>query len=258
MTKLQKTVVGLILIILSIIFYRFPRTYLLADITAIVVTIICGKDMVIGALRGVIKGELNVAELVTIAIIASLSIGEYLVAAEVAFIMTIGGYLEERVIDKSKKAITDLKSLIPQNVRLKISSEESKIVSIDDIKPGDIIIVKPGEDIPVDGTITKGSTLLSEASITGESSPVPKRTGDMVYAGSLNYEGALLIKTSRQGDKTILGKMVELTEKALKGKTPTIRLADRFAAWFTPLVLSRNYLNGRYFKRRYSEEFNKN
>ena len=252
MTKLQKTVVGLILIILSIVFYRFPATYLLADITALVVTVICGKDMVIGAVRGVLKGELNVAELVTIAIIASLSIGEYLVAAEVAFIMTAGGYLEERVIDKSKKAIKDLKSLSPQNVRLKISSEnwdqnpvpseESKLVSINEIKPDDEVIVKPGEEVPVDGTILKGITLLSEASITGESSPIQKTVGDMVYAGSLNYEGALLIKTLKQGDNTILGRMVELTEKALEERTPTIRLADRFAAWFTPLVLSLTFL----------------
>lgn len=234
--KLYEVVAGLSFIIFSIIFYRFPRTYLLADALAVGAAVICGREMVVGAIVGVIKGKLNVAELITLAIIASFILGEYLVAAEVAFIMTVGGYLEERVIDRSRRAIHDLASLIPNEARLKAGDNE-RMIPLADIKPGDLVLVKPGEEIPVDGAVEAGSSLVSEASITGESRPLGKVPGDFVYAGSLNFDGALEIKTLKPAQLSALSKMVELTQKALQEKTPTLRLADRFAAWFTPLVL---------------------
>ena len=239
--KLYETVLGFTLIILSIIFYRFPATYFLADLLAIVATVVCGREMVVGAIKGVLKGQLNVAELITIAIIASFALGEYLVAAEVAFIMTVGGYLEERVIDRSRRAIDDLVTLIPNEARLKVAGSE-KVVPVEEIKAGDIVLVKPGEEIPVDGTVTAGTSLVSEANITGESKPLGKIPGDTVFAGSLTYDGALEIETEKVGSRSALGRMVELTQTALSEKTPTVRLADRFAAWFTPLVLSLAFL----------------
>ncbi len=240
-SRLYRTITGLGLIILSIVFYRFPGTKLPADLLAITAAVICGTEMVIGAVKGVIRGKLNVAELVTLAIMGSFALGEYLVAAEVAFIMTAGGYLEERVVDRSKKEIHELFSLIPQNARLKIINEE-KMVSLAEIKPGDLVMVKPGEEIPVDGIIDSGSSLVSEANITGESAPRSKRPGDSVYAGSISLDGALTVKTRRTGGQSTLGRMVQLTNQALEEKTPTVRLADRFAAWFTPFVLSLTFI----------------
>lgn len=239
--KLYETVIGLTLIILSIIFYRFPQTFLLADLLAILATVICGREMVVGAIRGVLKGQLNVAELITIAIIASFALGEYLVAAEVAFIMTVGGYLEERVIDRSRRAIDDLVSLIPNEARLKIGDTE-KVIPVAEIEVGNIVLVKPGEEIPVDGTVKSGTSLVSEANITGESKPIGKMAGDVVFAGSMTFDGALEIETEKTGDRSALGRMVQLTQQALSEKTPTVRLADRFAAWFTPMVLSLAFL----------------
>ena len=168
-------------------------------------------------------------------------LGEYLVAAEVAFIMTVGGYLEERVIHKSRRAIDALFALIPGQVRLQDGDGE-KMVDLVEVRPGDTVLVKPGEEIPVDGAVSAGRSLVSEAKITGESRPLAKKPGDMVFAGSLSFDGALKIKTLKRGDQSALARMVELTQKALEEKRPTIRLADRFAAWFTPLVLSLTFL----------------
>ena len=240
-SRLYRTIAGLGLIILSIILYRFPGMKLPADILAIMAAVICGTEMVIGAVKGVVQGKLNVAELVTLAIAGSFFLGEYLVAAEVAFIMTAGGYLEERVIDRSKKEIQERASLIPQEARLKTITAE-KMVPLAEIKPGDLILVKPGEEIPVDGIIDSGSSLVSEANITGESSPLSKRPGDTVYAGSISLDGALEVNTRKAGGQSTLGRMVQLTHQALKEKTPTLRLADRFAAWFTPFVLSLTFI----------------
>ncbi len=241
MTKRYETMIGLILILLSISLYRFPSTYGVADVLSIVATIVCGRDMVIGAIKGVIRGKLNVAELITIAIIASLAIGEYLVAAEVAFIMTAGGYLEERVIDRSRRAINALISLIPSQARLMVDGEE-KMLPLSQVTTGVVVMVKPGEEIPVDGMVLTGTSLVNEASITGESKPINKSPGITVYAGSMNIDGALEIKTQKAGNESVLGRMVELTQKSLNEKTPVIRLADRFAAWFTPLVLALTFL----------------
>lgn len=240
-SRLYRTVIGLVLIILSIIFYRFPETNLLANLLAVAAAVVCGTEMVIGAVKGVIRGKLNAAELVTLAIIGSFALGEYLVAAEVAFIMTAGGYLEERVIHKSRKAIHELSSLIPQSARLKISDDE-KMVPLTEIKPGDLVLVKPGEEVPVDGIINSGSSLVSEANITGESMPQGKRSGDSVFAGSISLDGALEILTQKAGNQSTLGRIVQLTHQALEEKTPAVRLADRYAGWFTPLVLSLTFL----------------
>jgi len=235
--RLYETVVGISLFVLSIIFYRFPETYLIADLLALVVTVICGREMVIGAVKGVIGGKLNVAELVTLAIIASLVIGEYLVAAEVALIMTVGGYLEERVIDRSKKSIDNLVSLIPVEATIKRDGSEVR-VPLQNIAIDDTVLVRPGEEIPVDGQIINGRARVSEAAITGESLPQDKSEGDMVYAGSFSLDGYLAVKVENRGENSVLGKMVDLTRKALADRPPTVRLADRFATWFTPLVLT--------------------
>jgi len=240
-SKFYETIAGLALILLSIIFYRFPQTYLLADILAVLAAVICGRELVVGAIFGLLKGKLNVDELITVAIIASFVLGQYLVAAEVAFIMTVGGYLEERIIEQSRKAIDELAALMPGQARLKGSGGE-KMVPLEHIQRGDLVLVKPGEEIPVDGVVLRGSALVSEAKITGESKPGVKKPGDTVWAGSISFDGGLEIKALKAGKKSVLARLVELTQQALEEKTPAIRLADRFAAWFTPLVLSLTFL----------------
>lgn len=231
-----ETIVGGSCIILSIILYRFPETYRLADALAIIATVICGTRILFGALKGVIRGKFNVDELIALAIISSFLLSEYLVAAEVAFIMTLGAYLEERVLERSRKSIEELYQLIPQTARVKMA-EDYTIVPLSEVKINDLVLVKPGEEIPVDGLIVIGASSVNEANLTGESKPQPKSPGDLVYAGSVNLEGALEIKTQKVGEHTTLGRLVKLTEEALKNKTPSIRLIDKFANWFTPTVL---------------------
>ncbi len=241
LTPTQETIIGLSLIVLSIVFYRFPRTYLAADAMAVLAAVLCGRKIVAGAVAGLSKGRLNVDELISMAIIASLILGEYLVAAEVALIMTVGAYLEERAMEKSRRAIDELAALIPARGRLKTAAGE-RLVALSELRPGDLVLVQPGEEIPVDGRVKAGSSLVNEGKITGETRLQGKKPGDAVFAGSLNFDGVLEIETLKAGTHSALARMVELTGKALEEKTPTVRLADRFAAWFTPLVLSLTFL----------------
>ncbi|MBT9145886.1 MAG: putative manganese/zinc-exporting P-type ATPase [candidate division WS2 bacterium] len=234
--KSYEMAIGLGLIFLSLLFYRFPSLELVGDILAIIAAVICGKSIVLDTLKGVIKGKLNADELITLAIVGSFFLGEYLVAAEVAFIMTMGAFLEDKVVDRSRKAIGELSSLIPHEARIRHEGDFA-LVPISQVKINDLVLVKLGEEIPVDGIIISGMSSVSEASLTGESKPLIKNSGDFVYAGALNMEGALEIKTLKIGKQSALGRMVTLTEEALKEKTPVMRLADRYASWLTPIVL---------------------
>lgn len=243
--KLYEVITTLILIIFSILFYRLSSNYaffeigkiykLIAQILAILATIITGKDIIIGAIRGLISLKFNVDELISSAIIASVVMGEYLVAAEVAFIMTLGTFLEDMVSEKSRKSIEGLYKLAPHQARLKLQDGE-RMVDIDEVKEGDMVLVKPWEEIPVDGLIVEGNSSVNEANLTGESNPVDKSLGDMVLAGTQNLDGLLMIKTTKVGKSSALGRMIELTREGLKEKTPLIRLLDKFASWFTPAV----------------------
>ncbi len=237
--------ISLLLIILSIGFYRLNVMYTLystgvifryiAQTLAIIATILTGKNIILGAIKGLIKKKFNVDELISMAIIASIVTGEYLVAAEVAFIMTIGAFLEDRVSDRSRKAIEELYKLAPRRARLRLKNED-KMIPVEEVKPGDLILVKPWEEIPVDGMVTTGFSSVNEASLTGESKPSDKSPGEMVLAGTQNLDGALEIKTLKVGSSSALGRMIELTREALREKTPLTRLVDKFASWFTPAV----------------------
>lgn len=242
--RAYEVLAALALILLSVIFYRlsggikpissfFKST---ADILAIIATILIGRNIISGALKGLLRKKFNVDELISLAILGAFLTGEYIVAAEVAFIVTMGAFLEDRVSDKSRRAIEQLFKLAPCKARLRLGKEDI-LVPIEEIKSGDPVLVKPGEEFPVDGVVTGGLSSVNEASLTGESKPVDKSPGDMVLAGTLNLDGALEVKTLKVGGSSALGRMIELTRKALREKTPLIRLVDRFASWFTPAVL---------------------
>lgn len=225
------------LILLSWLLEKFgigPK--ILCDSIALLAVFMVGGPIVLGSIKGILTLRFNVDELVSLAIIGALSIGEYLAAAEVALIMTIGSLLEEFTAQKSKKAIREIKKLSPENARIRRSGEDI-LVPIENLVPGDLIIVKPGEEIPADGVVTKGLSSVNEASITGEAGPIDKFEGDLVFAGTINLTGVLEVKTNKVGSESLLGKTIELMEKAQIEKMPIMRMADRFAQWFTPIVI---------------------
>src|SRR5262245_29428535 len=176
---------------------------------------------------------------IAIAVIAALVVGEYFAAAEAVFIMLVGEGLEEYASRRTRLAIQKLIELTPKTARLKISNAsscEEREVRIAEVSTGDILIVRPGERLPVDGVIVAGASSINEAPITGESLPVDKAVGDAVFAGSINTAGALEVRAERVGADTTLAQIIALVEAAEEKRAPVVRLADRYAKWFLPLL----------------------
>jgi len=206
------------------------------DAAALLAVILTGGPIILRAVRGIFAREMNVDELVSLAIIGALSIGQYLAAAEVALIMVIGSLLEEFTAQRSRQAIQGLIKLSPINARVR-RRDGDLLVPIDTVIPGDLVLVKPGERIPVDGTVTSGFSSVNEAPITGEAMPVDKLGGDLVFDGTTNLTGGLEIRVSRAGSQSTLGKIIQLMGEAELDNMPVMRLVDRYARWFTPAVI---------------------
>jgi len=173
---------------------------------------------------------------VSIAAIAALLIGEYLAAAEVIFIMLIGGALEHYAVAKTHSALEKLLELAPKTARVKRDGEELE-VPIDQVQVGDVVVVRPGERIPVDGVVVSGRSSVNQAPLTGESVPVEKTVGDEVFAGTLNEFGTLEIRATQVGPDTKLGQIAQLVREAQERKGKVQKLADKYAQWFVPVLL---------------------
>jgi len=196
-----------------------------------------GLPIVWGAARGLLRRRVNVDELVALAIAASLMQGEVLTAAVVGFIMALGSEVEEAISDSARRSIRALAAMTPQEAGL-ITPEGVKSVPVAAIRPGDRILVRPGESIPVDGVVATGRSAVDESSITGESVPRERGEGEEVLAGTLSYNGVLEITAGRVGADTTLGRVMRLVEEAEAHKPAAVRFVDRYARWFTPLVLT--------------------
>lgn len=180
------------------------------------------------------------ALLITIAMIASLAIGEIFAAAEVAWIMALGALLEDWTVERAKKGLKNLIELTPQTGRLiyeKNGKKQEKIISVDEIKIDDVLRVLPGEKIPVDGVVIDGDSSIDQSVITGESLPVDKSDGDEVFCGTLNMYGVLDIKTTSLGENSSLQKLIDLVKQADEKQAPTQRIADKWATWLVPVAL---------------------
>lgn len=195
-----------------------------------------GIPIVWGALSGIIKKQINVDELVSLAIIASLFAGEFLSAAVVSFVMVVGSLIEEATGESARRAIRALVKITPKEATRVTGSTERKI-PISEIKVDDLLLVKPGERIPVDGIIIDGMSAVDEAAITGEPIPVEKTAPDPVYAGTLNQNGVITMKTTQVGEDSTLGKVIRLVSEAEAHHPETVALIDRYAKWFTPGIL---------------------
>ncbi len=196
-----------------------------------------GLPIVWCALRGVVRGEVNVDELVSIAIIASLIEGEVLTAAVVSFVMVFGSLIEAATSDSARKAIEALMTIAPDTAT-RIVGGAMEVVRIDAIRPGDRLLVKPGERIPVDAMVQVGVSAVDESSMTGEPIPKEKTPGDDVFAGTLNQNGVIEIEALRVGEDTTLGKVIKLVAEAEAHRPHSLTLIERYARWFTPAILA--------------------
>ena len=199
---------------------------------------LCGIPIVRGAIAGLIT-ELDIKAdvLVSIALIASVMIGEIFAAGEVAFIMTIGAFLEERTVAKARAGIEKLVHLTPTTARVILTGEEITIPA-ERVKVNDTIRVLAGETIPVDGIIIKGQTSVDQSIMTGESLPVDKREGDEVKSGTVNQFGAFDMEAQKVGEDSSLQRMIHLVESADAGKARIVGIADRWATWIVIIAIA--------------------
>ncbi|MFS8963256.1 heavy metal translocating P-type ATPase [Lactobacillus delbrueckii] len=175
--------------------------------------------------------------LVTLAILGSFVIQEFEESAIVAFLFFFGAYLEQKTLAKTRSAIKKLVEMVPETALRQTADGDFEEVDLDDLDEGDILLVKTGGKIPVDGEVVSGSGTANEASITGESMPLGKKPGDPVYAGTILENGTIRIKAEKVGDETTFGKIIELVEEAQDSKSQAERLIDRFSKYYTPVVL---------------------
>ncbi|NLV33787.1 MAG: heavy metal translocating P-type ATPase [Clostridiaceae bacterium] len=175
--------------------------------------------------------------LVTIAVIGAFIIGEFTESAIVTFLFLFGAFLEQRTLNKTRSAIKELTQMAPENALKQMESGEFIEVEIDEVDVGDVLLVKTGAKVPVDGTVLTGEGYINEASITGESFPVSKAKGSLVYAGTILENGTLQITADRVGEDTTFGKIIELVEEAQDSKSEAERFIDKFSKYYTPAVL---------------------
>ncbi len=210
---------------------------------AIILTIVGGYKIFLEAITGIFKSIRNIewdisADLaVAIAAVAALAIRQYTAAAEVVFIMIVGEGLELFGVVKTRGAIGKLMALSPQTACVKRDGVEERI-PVEEVEPGDIVVVRQGERIPVDGEVIRGSSSVDQSTITGESMPVEKAVGDEAFTGTMNQFGVLEIETRSVGEDTVLGRIVHLVEEAQESKAPVERTVDRYARYFVPIVLT--------------------
>ena len=198
--------------------------------------VLLGYPIYTKAARSLMHGKVGVPLFVTIAEVASVSIGEYLAAGTVVFIILAGTYLEDYILDKTRGSIKELVNMVPITAHLLKDGNELE-TEIIHVKIGDVVLVKPGERIPVDGKVASGYSAVDQSPITGESMPVDKIPGDSVFAGTLNQGGALKIKTDKMAEDTTLVRMIHLVEEAQEKKAPIQNIADRFTTYFLPAIL---------------------
>lgn len=202
-----------------------------------VTVFISGSPILYSALKRLLEErKITSALLISIAMIASICIGELFAAGEVAFIMAIGGILEDRTVEKAKRGIRKLVSLIPVQAR-RVAGNDEETVPVSGVVPGDLIRVIPGETIPVDGNIVDGDTSIDQSVMTGESLPVDKRRGDQVFSGTINCFGTIDYVATRGGDDSAVQKLVRMVEEAEKNQAPMQRIVDKWASWLVPLAL---------------------
>lgn len=226
------------LVFLAISFTGMMTGQPLLEGMAWVSVLLSGFPLAYEALESLVEDKrITSGLLITMAIIASLIIGECFAAGEIAVIMSIGELLEHGTLSRAKRGIKRLLSLSPTRGR-KIEGEHEAMIDAVDIRKGDLLRVHPGESIPADGLIESGCTTVEQSILTGESLPVERAQGDLVYAGTMNGDGCIDIRATRDGSDSSLQRMIRLVQEAGEKQAPIQREADRWAQWIVPASLT--------------------
>ncbi len=239
MYKLKHTIMFMSLVLIVTAFsvkYAFNNTHVFNTLL-LVASIIGGLPIMLQAYQALRVKVISIDLLVTIAVIGALIIKAYEESAIVTFLFLFGAYLEAITLKKTRSAIKALTDLSPLTAHKLMSNNNFIEVGVEEVNIGDIVLVKTGAVIPVDGMVISGEALIDESSITGEPLPVSKHKGAIVFAGTIADNGTIQIETLKVGEDTTFGKIIELVETAQDAKSDTEKFIDGFARWYTPAVL---------------------
>ena len=229
--------VSLALLIASLVIYWFfPSQRAMADVYALILAALCGLPIIIGAMKELATGRAGLSLLVALAVIGAVCIGDYIEAGAVAFILQLAILVEELAERGATSAVTALTRLAPPTALVRRDSTEQTIPA-SQVVNGDRMILRPGDRIPADGTIIVGSTSVDQSMISGEALPVDRAVGDEVLAGTINLTGAVEVDVTRVGEDSALGNIIQLVRRAQTYQPEIIRLADRFFAYYTPVMV---------------------
>ena len=236
-------VFGLVPIIVGILiitswalsFFQIGPFYVNGGI-ALAATLFGGYTRFVSGFRDMYHRKITVNVFVTVALIATMAVGQFLSAALIVFIMAVVGAFESYTLDKTKKNIRSLLDFAPKMANVRRGAEEVTLLAAE-VQIGDIVVIRPGERIPVDGIVITGASSVNQAPITGESIPVEKTVGSEVFSATMNETGHLEVRTTRVGEDTTLARIVHLVEGAQGTRAPIQGIADRFTTWFLPVVL---------------------
>ncbi len=198
---------------------------------------IAGHSIAKTGIKGLIHGQrLNIAFLITVATVASFLIGHAAEGAAVMVLYFIAEFLESKAKENAQRSIASLMKLAPETAIIKRGGGEAQ-VHVHEVNVAEIVVVRPGEKIPLDGIVLRGSSSVNQGPITGESLPVVKEVNDEVFAGTINNEGYLEIQVTRLSNETVLAKILTMVEEAQKSKSPTEQFIDKFAKYYTPSIV---------------------
>jgi Zn2+/Cd2+-exporting ATPase len=235
--RLWQTLIGVVFVFNAfIVDWLFDHGQTVASVSAFVGAIVLGYPIVLTAAKDIRRGTLSINELVAIAVLAAFATGDYKTAGVVAFFMLMGEIIETRTAEGARASIESLIKLTPTKAR-RITKTGEEEVAAKDLAVGDVIRIRPGDNVAADGIILTGQGSFNQATITGESLPADKKPGDEVFAGTQNLTGVLEIKVSRAGTDTTLGRVRELILAAEKTKLPIMKIVDQYMGFYTPLVL---------------------
>lgn len=237
-TRLVITFFGFLCLVNSLLVdFFFEKSTAISSASSLIGALVLAIPVFGMAIRDIRKGNLSINELVSLALLATFAQGDYLTAGLVAFFMLLAELILNRTAVGARASIASLIQLTPDSALKVLKDGKTEEIKTRDLSAGDIIRVKPGDNIPADGEVIKGESAVNQATITGESLPVDKNVGDEVFAGTSNLNGVLEIMVSQVAEQTTIGKVRDLIMKAEQTKLPIMRIIDQYMGYYTPLVL---------------------
>jgi Cd2+/Zn2+-exporting ATPase len=225
-----------ILLLAGLVFEFFLKEKILALIIFLGVSVISGHRIIREGISALLNLRFSIETLMTIAATGAFLIGHGEEGAAVLFLFSIAEFLEEHAADRARNSIRALLKLAPETARVKRNGDEVE-VHVHEVMVGDLMIVRPGEKIPLDGVVVKGAASVNQAPITGEAMPVAKDVGSGVYAGTINADGYLEVEATKGSGETVLSKIVKMVTEAQRKRSSTEKFIDRFSKYYTPTVI---------------------